>query len=114
MSVRADYAARMLFQFVSTGEQAPTGAPPKKSKYSDEERATRAAAIRDQMHAMLDKGEQPKGPKADWIRESAGHVLELLTEIAQQYNVTHDEDAAITGDVLDILATVREHLTDDD
>lgn len=111
MSIRADYTASVLSSFVTTGLQPPTGAPKSKSKYTEQEKTERAIKLRTAMHAIIDRGEQPKGPKADWIRASAGHVLELLGEIAEQYNAEHD-DAAIVGDMLDILATAKGHFNE--
>lgn len=115
MSLRADFASRALIKFVTGGKQPPTGAPASsKSKYTDDERVARATKLREHMHSLLDKGEKPTGPKADWVRESAGHVIQLLGEIAEGYNAEHDDDAALTGDMLDILATVRGTLIDDE
>jgi hypothetical protein len=86
------------------------GPPPAKRRFSDDQRAARAAKLREQMHAAIDRGEEPQGPKADWVRESAAHVLALLEEIADEYDAEHDDDTVIDGDILDILATARGYL----
>jgi hypothetical protein len=104
-SLRAEYAAAVLHEFVTTAGQRRT-AP----KYTPEDRAARSAKLRAEMHAIIDNGQRPEGYRANWVRSAVGHVIELLSEIAEQFNAEHQDDVATTGDVLDILATAKGHL----
>src|SRR2546422_720700 len=59
--VRAEYAAAILHGFVAAGQPPTTTVP----RYTPEEREARAGKLREQMHALLDKGEQPTGYRAE-------------------------------------------------
>jgi hypothetical protein len=77
-----------------------------------EQRQRYAKADRDRMHAMLERGENPTGHRAEWVRQSSTAVVEALLRVSQEYNLIYPYDIVLVGDLLDVLVTTRRRFTD--
>lgn len=65
----------------------------------------RGLQLRKDMHESLKRGETPDGYRYQWIKISAQLVINLLHEIAIDFNTKHSGDQVSDFDLLDILAT---------
>ena len=106
-ALRVEYVVECLSQLAA---KPPRAAP---TPASDESRLKVAKKARAELHATLDRGEQPRGARPDWIRNSANKLLGALAEIQESFNVQHPEDIATVDDILDVVATLRAHLVED-
>src|SRR5438132_5116721 len=70
-------------------------------------RLARGAQERDAMRRRLERGEQPQGPRAHWLRGGAQAILHLVAEQCDRFGVEHPEQAPSLADALDLLLTAR-------
>jgi hypothetical protein len=60
---------------------------------------------RNALMASIDRGENPTGYRADFLRDSAKRVLMELASIAKDFNDAHPDDRCTAQDFVDILNT---------
>lgn len=73
-------------------------------------RMAKGLRMRTEMHEKMARGEKPDCYRADFVRKSAAHVLGEMSKLGVEFNETHKDDAVSIGDLLDIAATVLDHL----
>ena len=59
------------------------------------------------MRRQVERGEQPQGPRADWLRAGSRAVVRVLAEHCDRFKAEHPEQAPSLADALDILLTAR-------
>jgi hypothetical protein len=71
-----------------------------------EDRLQRGARLRKEMHKALESGENPVGYRVSWIKESSLSIIDLLSDIAKEFDRQHIDDKCSSIDLLDIVTTV--------
>ena len=71
-----------------------------------EEKLRRGSISRQALRSSLNRGEEPHGPRAEWIRAAAAQVLEVLGSQARDFNTKYVDDRISVADMADVLATV--------
>lgn len=61
--------------------------------------------LRKQMHDAIERGEDPGDYRALWVKDGASRVIDLLQELAREFNAAHDDDRASAHDLADVLST---------
>lgn len=74
---------------------------------SHKERLQRGVERRKEMFEAIKRGEDPSGPRPEWIKESALEVIELLKNQGAQFNADNPDDRASISDLLDVIATAQ-------
>jgi hypothetical protein len=72
------------------------------------DRLKHGAILRQTMFDTIQRGETPKGYRADWLRKQAAHLNSALGEIARKFDAEHPDDKCSVQDLLDILATTTD------
>jgi hypothetical protein len=67
--------------------------------------------MRAKMLRELEKGETLTGYRPIWVKKSAHEVVGLLRDIAERFNDEHSTDQASIIDMLDMLATASNLLS---
>jgi hypothetical protein len=57
------------------------------------------------MHQSLKDGKVPGGYRANWLKDSALLMIDVLGQIAKDFDTAHSDDKCSAADLLDILAT---------
>ena len=76
----------------------------------DEDLARRlayGARQRAEMQQQVEGGEQPKGPRAEWLSGGSKAILPLVAQQCERFTAEHPEQAASLADALDLLWTAR-------
>jgi hypothetical protein len=73
-------------------------------------RLQRGGIRRTQMIKEIEEGRQPTGPRAEFIRDTAQAIMDLLVESSKEFNEANQDDMISTLDFQDVLATVRGRL----
>jgi hypothetical protein len=71
-------------------------------------RLQNGARRRGLIQMQVNAGIVPTGPRADFLNENAGKVLELLLAAGKAYTASHPDDAISCQDVLDVLYNARQ------
>ncbi|HEY4885821.1 MAG TPA: hypothetical protein VII08_19520 [Myxococcales bacterium] len=71
------------------------------------ERLARGAQEREALRQQLERGEQPQGPRAEWLRAGSKAILHLVAQQCERFTAEHPEQAASLADALDLLWTAR-------
>jgi hypothetical protein len=79
----------------------------KQSQKTDSEKLSNGAKLRNEMYDQIKRGETPTGYRAEWVKDSARKVVNLLAEIAADFNKRFPEDRCSANDFIDILSTVK-------
>ena len=59
------------------------------------------------MRRQIECGEQPQGPRAEWLRAGSKALLHLVAQECERFSAEHPEQAASLADALDLLWTAR-------
>src|SRR5438046_3023565 len=70
-------------------------------------RFANGARQRAEMQAQIDRGEQPHGPRAEWLRAGSSAILRVVAEQCERFTAEHPKEAASLADALDLLWTAR-------
>jgi len=70
-------------------------------------RLAHGARQRAEMQAQIERGEQPEGPRAEWLRTGSRAILHLVAQQYERFTAEHPEQAASLSDALDLLWTAR-------
>ena len=72
-------------------------------------RLKRGTKLREKMHNAVAEGKRPTGYRAEWLRASAIKIVEVLGEIAEEFDEKHaaDWDKSSILDLMDILSTAN-------
>jgi hypothetical protein len=65
---------------------------------------------REQMRQVLQKGQVPKGYRADWIKKTKMALIDTLHREAEVFNDTYRHDLISVNDMADALSTTLETL----
>ena len=76
-------------------------------------RLRRGLILRQAMHHQIERGEDPTGYRAEWLKATTRKVSQLLAEEAERFNKTYVNDMASVPDLLDVLATVTNFYSED-
>lgn len=76
----------------------------------NDKRLNRGLAKRKEMIQKLNKGIQPKGYRVEWLKDSAYEIIDVLDEMAREFNNLHQDDKVSTLDLIDILSTALNFL----
>ncbi len=68
-------------------------------------RLRRGMIRRNQIAAAMEAGEQPEGPRIEWLKDSASKVLACLQECCRQFNEANCDDLISRADCVDALST---------
>jgi hypothetical protein len=68
------------------------------------------ARMRQAMFDAMNRGEEPKGYRIDFINRTANQAIGWLAERAAEFNAKHPQDRISTDDFADILATAHARL----
>lgn len=71
----------------------------------DQERLRRGMQLRDQMHADMMRGVEPKGYRAEWLSVAIDDVIYAAGQRAEAFNVVHPDDKISAFDILDVLVS---------
>jgi hypothetical protein len=71
------------------------------------ERLAYGARERAEMQAQIERGEEPTGPRADWLHASAHRILGVVAEQCERFTAEHPEQAASLADALDMVWNTR-------
>lgn len=77
-----------------------------------QDRLRRGLILRQKMHDAIERGEEPTGYRAEWLKGMVKKVAALLAQESEQFNKTYVSDMASVPDLLDILATVTHEFHD--
>jgi hypothetical protein len=75
-------------------------------------RLDNGARQRTEIKRQIEAGEEPQGYRAEWLRESAHAILDLMATRAGQFNAVHEDDQASVADLLDAISTAERMLLD--
>lgn len=70
-------------------------------------RLARGAQEREVMRQQIERGEQPQGVRAEWLRAGANVIVHVVAEQCDRFNAEHPEQAPSLADALDLLWTAR-------
>lgn len=87
-------ASRILLQFVTDKDA--------KVRYGKRQR--------DMMIEAVERGEQPKGYRIEWLDSTAQAIFQLLSEKGAEFNNQHPQDRVSTDDFDDALETCQARL----
>jgi hypothetical protein len=59
------------------------------------------------MRDQIERGEEPQGPRADWLRAGSQAIVRLVAEQSDRFKDQHPEQAPSLADALDLLWTAR-------
>lgn len=65
---------------------------------------------RNAMVEALNRGEDPRGYRVEWISKVANQVISLLGERGIEFNTAYPQDRISTEDFQDVLATAQARL----
>lgn len=60
---------------------------------------------RAEMIAAVQRGEEPTGYRAEWLKETVRAVFRLMASQAAMFNTVHPRDRISTNDFIDVLNT---------
>lgn len=68
-------------------------------------RLKRGLMRRQQMAEAIERGEEPVGPRAEWLKVTAHALLDTLQTSASVFNDKHQDDLISAADMGDALGT---------
>lgn len=71
----------------------------------NQDRLMKATIDRQRMHDSIRRGEKPVGRRPEWIKASAIKLVDVLAQMAREYDQGDPTDKATNGDLLDVLST---------
>ena len=76
----------------------------------DQARLKRGLQLRDEMHAAIARGEEPRGYRVDWLERSVQRVIQVVLGCGEEFNTLYNDDKASQADFADILLTAMQRL----
>jgi len=70
-------------------------------------RLAHGAQEREAIRQQIERGEQPQGPRVEWLRAGSKAILLLVAQQCERFTAEHPEQAASLADALDLLCTAR-------
>jgi NAD+--asparagine ADP-ribosyltransferase len=71
----------------------------------NQDRLVRATIDRQRMHDSISRGISPSGRRPEWIKACAIKLVDVLAEMAKEYDRGDPTDKATNADLLDVLST---------
>jgi hypothetical protein len=76
----------------------------------DQQRLKRGLQLREEMHAAIERGEDPKGYRVDWLQRTTSRVMQAITGSAEEFNALYHDDRISVADFADVLESVAHAL----
>ncbi|NDG28447.1 MAG: hypothetical protein EB120_14875 [Proteobacteria bacterium] len=74
---------------------------------NQELKLARGARLREEIRQTIQKGQMPKGYRAEWLINSGHEILAALSKIAKKFDRDFPDDRASVNDLMDILTTAQ-------
>jgi len=77
----------------------------KNAMANEKTRGSRGAIRRKQMQEALERGDEPTGPRADWLKQTASEIMKVLELAAIRFNEENLDDLISANDLGDAVLT---------